>query len=129
MISGKIEAEIAALPFEEGPDFLRDLGLDETGLARLIRASYRMLGLITFFTVGEDEVKGWTLREGASALEAAGKIHSDIARGFIRAEVFGFEDLMQAGHAQALKEKGLLRLEGKEYSVQDGDCIYFRFNV
>jgi len=129
MISGKIEAEIAALPPEDGADFLKDLGLSETGLARLIQASYQMLGLITFFTVGEDEVKAWTLQEGTPAIEAAGKIHSDIARGFIRAEVFHYDDLIQHGNAQTLKEKGLIRLEGKDYAVQDGDCVYFRFNV
>ncbi len=129
IISGKIESEIAALPPEEGLLFLEELGLKETGLARLIRASYKMLGLITFFTVGEDEVKGWTLHEGTPAVEAAGKIHSDIARGFIRAEVFHYEDLVTQGSAQAIKEKGLLRLEGKQYIVKDGDCMYFRFNV
>ncbi len=129
IISGKIESEIATLPPEEGALFLEELGLKETGLARLIRASYKMLGLLTFFTVGEDEVKGWTLNEGTSAVDAAGKIHSDIARGFIRAEIFRYQDLVEQGHAQAIKEKGLLRLEGKDYRVQDGDCIYFRFNV
>ncbi len=129
MISGKIESEISALPLEEGTLFLEELGLKETGLARLIRASYKLLGLITFFTVGEDEVKGWTLHKGTPAVEAAGKIHSDIARGFIRAEVFRYPDLVEYGTAQAIKEKGLLGLEGKDYRVQDGDCIYFRFNV
>lgn len=129
IISGKIESEIAALPPDEGALFLEELGMKETGLARLIRASCRMLGLMTFFTVGEDEVKGWTLHEGTPAVEAAGKIHSDIARGFIRAEIFHYSDLAREGSAQAVKEKGLLRLEGKQYIVQDGDCIYFRFNV
>jgi len=129
IISGKIESEIAALPPEEGALFLEELGLRETGLARLIRASYQMLGLITFFTVGEDEVKGWTLHKDTPAVEAAGKIHSDIARGFIRAEIFRYRDLVEHGSAQAIKEKGLLKLEGKEYRVQDGDCVYFRFNV
>lgn len=129
IISGKIESEIAALPPDEGALFLAELGMKETGLARLIRASYKMLGLITFFTVGEDEVKGWTIKKGTTAVEAAGKIHSDISRGFIRAEVFRYQDLLEQGTAQAIKEKGLLRLEGKEYPVQDGDCIYFRFNV
>lgn len=129
IISGKIESEIAALPPEEGFLFLEELGLKETGLARLIHASYKLLGLITFFTVGEDEVKGWTLHKDTSAVEAAGKIHSDIARGFIRAEIFKYQDLAEFGSAQAIKERGLLRLEGKDYPVQDGDCIYFRFNV
>ncbi len=129
IISGKIEAEIATLPPEEGALFLEELGLKETGLARLIHASYKMLGLITFFTVGEDEVKGWTLLKETPAVEAAGKIHSDIARGFIRAEIFRYQDLVEQGSDKAIKEKGLLRLEGKDYPMQDGDCVYFRFNV
>lgn len=129
IISGKIEAEIATLPPEEGALFLEELGMKETGLARLIHASYKMLGLITFFTVGEDEVKGWTLLKETPAVEAAGKIHSDIARGFIRAEIFRYQDLLEQGNDKAIKEKGLLRLEGKDYLVQDGDCVYFRFNV
>ncbi|MFY9269245.1 MAG: redox-regulated ATPase YchF [Candidatus Manganitrophaceae bacterium] len=129
VISGKIESEIASLSQEEAVLFLRDLGLSEPGLARLIRASYRLLGLMTFFTVGEDEVKAWTIRNGTPAVEAAGEIHSDIKRGFIRAEIFSYADLIRLGSAQAIKEKGLLRLEGKEYVVQDGDCVYFRFNV
>ncbi|HEY5599535.1 MAG TPA: DUF933 domain-containing protein, partial [Candidatus Manganitrophaceae bacterium] len=128
-ISGKIESEIALLPPEEGALFLKEIGLAEPGLNRLIRASYRLLGLITFFTVGEDEVKGWTIHQGTPAVQAAGKIHSDIERGFIRAEVFRYEDLIRFGAPQAIKEKGLLRLEGKDYVVQDGDCVYFRFNV
>ncbi|VAX30829.1 GTP-binding and nucleic acid-binding protein YchF [hydrothermal vent metagenome] len=103
--------------------------MKETGLARLIRAAYKLLGLMTFFTVGEDEVKGWTIHKNTPAVEAAGKIHSDISRGFIRAEVFHYQDLVTQGDAQGIKEKGLLRLEGKEYLVQDGDCMYFRFNV
>lgn len=129
MISGKIESEIAALPPEEGREFLEELGMKETGLARLIQASYKLLGLITFFTVGEDEVKGWTIHENTSAVEAAGEIHSDIARGFIRAEIFSYQDLVEQGSDKAIKDKGLLRLEGKNYLVQDGDCVYFRFNV
>lgn len=129
IISGKIESEIATLDAEEGAMFLEELGMKETGLARLIRAAYKMLGLTTFFTVGEDEVKAWTIHKNTSAVEAAGKIHSDISRGFIRAEVFAYQDLVDQGNAQAIKEKGLLRLEGKDYRVQDGDCMYFRFNV
>lgn len=129
MISGKIESEIAALSPEEGAEFLEELGMKETGLARLIRASYRLLGLLTFFTVGEDEVKGWTLHKETPAVEAAGEIHSDIARGFIRAEIFSYQDLAEQGSDKAIKDKGLLRLEGKNYLVQDGDCVYFRFNV
>lgn len=129
MISGKIESEIALLSAEEGAAFLKDLGLAEPGLSRLIRTSYRLLKLVTFFTVGEDEVKGWTIDQGTPAVQAAGKIHSDIERGFIRAEIFRYQDLIELGSAQAIKEKGRLRLEGKEYLVQDGDCVYFRFNV
>ncbi len=129
MISGKIEEEIAALSPEEQVAFLSDLGLSEPGLSRLARAIYRLLGLVTFFTVGEDEVKAWPIRQGTRAVEAAGKIHSDIQRGFIRAEIFRYADLMKHGSARALKEEGLLRLEGKEYVVEDGDCVYFRFHV
>lgn len=129
VISGKIESEISLLSPEDGMMFLKEIGLSEPGLSRLIRAAYRLLGLVTFFTVGEDEVKAWTIRKGTSAVKAAGKIHSDIERGFIRAEIFRYDDLIRCGSAQAIKEKGLLRLEGKEYLVQDGDCIYFRFNV
>ncbi|MFQ5781289.1 MAG: redox-regulated ATPase YchF, partial [Nitrospiria bacterium] len=129
IISGKIESEIAALPPEEWEAFLKELGLDASGLSRLIHAAYRMLGLITFFTVGEDEVKGWTVRTATPAVQAAGKIHSDIERGFIRAEIFRYQDLIAHGSPQAIKGKGLLRLEGKDYPIQDGDCAYFRFNV
>lgn len=129
LISGKIEAEIAALPQEEQMAFLSDLGLLQPGLSRLAQAIYRLLGLWTFFTVGEDEVKAWPIHRGTRAVEAAGKIHSDIQRGFIRAEVFRYEELLKHGDARALKEAGLLRLEGKEYVVEDGDCIYFRFHV
>lgn len=129
MISGKIESEIALLSPEDGKVFLQELGLSEPGLARLIRSSYKLLGLLTFFTVGEDEVKGWTIHQKTPAVQAAGKIHSDIERGFIRAEIFRYDDLIELGSAQAIKEKGRLRLEGKEYLVQDGDCVYFRFNV
>lgn len=129
IISGKIEAEIAALPPEEWEAFLNELDLSESGLSRLIRASYQMLGLLTFFTVGEDEVKGWTIRNETPAVQAAGKIHSDIERGFIRAEIFRYQDLIEHGSLQTIKGKGLLRLEGKDYLIQDGDCTYFRFNV
>jgi GTP-binding protein YchF len=129
VISGKIEAEIAALSPEEQVVFLNDLGLSQPGLSRLAQAIYRLLGLITFFTVGEDEVRAWPIQKGTRAVEAAGKIHSDIQRGFIRAETFRYADLIKHGSARALKEEGLLRLEGKEYVVEDGDCIYFRFHV
>ncbi len=128
-ISGKIEAEIAALSPEEGALFLEELGIPESALPRLIHAAYQMLGLVTFFTVGEDEVRAWTLQKGTRAQSAAGQIHSDIERGFIRAEVTAYSDVIEHRTQQAIKEKGLLRLEGKDYLVQDGDCIYFRFNV
>ncbi len=129
MISGKIEAEMAVLSPEERKELLEAWGLAESGLARLSRAAYALLGLITFFTVGKDEVKGWTIQKGTAAVEAAGKIHSDIARGFICAEVFKYEDVIAQGHPRAMKEKGLLRLEGRDYLIEDGDCVYFRFNV
>ncbi|MEK7286759.1 MAG: redox-regulated ATPase YchF [Nitrospirota bacterium] len=129
LMSGKIEAEIAALSPEEGALFLSELGISESGLPRLIHASYELLGLATFFTVGEDEVRAWTLPKETRAVESAGLIHSDIQRGFIRAEVTAYKDVMEYKTPQAIKEKGLLRLEGKEYLVADGDCIYFRFNV
>lgn len=129
VISAKIESEVASLSPSEGEAFLKELGLSETGLSRLIAAAYRLLGLVTFFTAGEEEVRAWTLREGTSAAAAAGKIHSDMERGFIRAEVMRYQDLIDLGGAHAVREKGLLRLEGKEYRVQDGDVIYFRFHV
>ncbi|HET6369643.1 MAG TPA: redox-regulated ATPase YchF, partial [Nitrospiria bacterium] len=129
IISGRIEAEIAGLSPEEGELFLREMGLSETGLSRLITAAYRLLRLRTFFTAGEEEVRAWTILAGTSAAEAAGKIHSDIERGFIRAEVMRYEDLISLKGANAVREKGLLRLEGKEYQIQDGDVVYFRFHV
>ena len=129
LISGKLEAEIAALAPDEGMEFLKELGISESSLPRLIHVSYRMLGLVTFFTVGEDEVRAWTINAGTRAVDAAGLIHSDIQRGFIRAEVTAYKDVVAYKTPQAIKEKGLLKLEGKEYIVQDGDCIYFRFNV
>lgn len=127
VISGKVEQEIAALPVEERRIFLADLGMKESGLDRLIRAGYALLGLITFFTAGEEEVRAWTVVRGAKAPEAAGKIHSDMERGFIRAEVFRYSDLISAGSPAAVRERGLLRLEGRDYVVQDGDVLYFRF--
>lgn len=125
----KIEAEIAELEDEEKREFLEDLGLQQSGLDRLIRAGYRLLGLITFFTAGTPEVKAWTVKQGTKAPQAAGKIHTDIERGFIRAEVTSYDDLMASGTQLIAKEKGLVRLEGKDYVVQDGDVVYFRFNV
>ncbi len=129
VICGKTESEIAALAPEERPEFLESLGLKEPGLDRLIREGYGLLGLITFFTVGEDEVKAWTISKGTKAPQAAGKIHSDFERGFIRAEVVHYGDLVNLGSWNAAKEKGVLRQEGKEYVVADGDCMLFKFNV
>lgn len=128
-ICAQIEAEINELPEEDRKEFMQDLGIKESGIARLARAAYDCLGLISFFTVGEDEVRAWTVRKGATAPEAAGKIHSDLERGFIRAEVFNYEDLRELGSPAKVKEKGLLRVEGKDYVVRDGDIINVRFNV
>jgi len=128
-ISAKVEAEIAELDGEDKALFLAELGLKESGLDRLIRAAYKLLGLQTFFTAGEKEVRAWTIRRGTKAPQAAGVIHSDFERGFIRAEVVSYDDLVAAGSLAAAREKGLLRLEGKDYVVQDGDVMHFRFNV
>lgn len=128
-LAALIEAEIEELPAEEREEFLQDLGLTEPGIARLARSAYHALDLISFFTVGSDEVRAWTVRRGSTAREAAGAIHSDIERGFIRAEVADHKDLLREGSLTALKEKGLLRIEGKDYLVQDGEVIHFRFNV
>ena len=119
----------AELEEEEKALFLEELGLEESGLEKLIKASYSLLGLISYLTAGEPEVRAWTIRKGTKAPQAAGKIHSDFERGFIRAEIVSYEDLMACGTHAAAKEKGLVRLEGKEYVVQDGDIILFRFNV
>jgi GTP-binding protein YchF len=126
---GKAEMEIAQMEEAEQSEFLNMLGIKEPARARLIKAIYELLDLIAFFTVGEDEVKAWTISRGTSAQEAARKIHSDIARGFIRAEVVSFDVMKEQGSWNAAKDKGLARLEGKEYIVQDGDCINFRFAV
>lgn len=128
-VCGNIEAEISDLPAADAQAFLNDLGFTEPGLNRVIRDTYRIMNLISFFTVGEDEVRAWTVQRGTSAQKAAGEIHSDIERGFIRAEVVGCDSLIAAGSLAACKERGQLRLEGKEYVVQDGDVINFRFNV
>ena len=124
-----MEAEIAELDAEEKKMFLDDLGVAESGLDRLVKASYTLLGLISYLTSGEDECRAWTIRRGTKAPQAAGKIHSDFERGFIRAEVVSYDDLMACGSMAAAREKGLIRSEGKEYIVQDGDIILFRFNV
>lgn len=128
-ICGRIEMEIAQLSAAEAKAFLDDLGIAEPALHRLIRISYDLLGLISFLTAGEDEVRAWTIRRGMNAQKAAGKIHSDIERGFIRAEVVSYEDFMAGGSMAAARDKGQLRLEGKTYEVKDGDIINFRFNV
>ena len=129
VVCAKIEAEIAQLDEEEKSIFLSELGLGQSGLTRLIEASYELLGLISFLTAGEKEVRAWTIVKGIKAPQAAGKIHSDIERGFIRAETVQYDDLMAAGTYAQAKEKGLVRLEGKEYVVKEGDIILFRFNV
>lgn len=128
-LCGKIEMEIAQLPADEASAFLDDLGIAEPALNKLIHLSYELLGLISFLTAGEDEVRAWTIRKGTIAQKAAGKIHSDIERGFIRAEVVAYDDFIAHGSMAAAKEKGLVRLEGKTYEVKDGDMINFRFNV
>jgi hypothetical protein len=128
-VSAPIEQEISTLPPDEQKDFLADLGLSEPSLDRVTRASYDLLGVISFFTVGEDEVRAWTIRRGTKAREAAGAIHSDIERGFIRAEVVHCDDLIRLKTMAACRDAGLLRLEGKEYVMRDGDVAHFRFNV
>jgi hypothetical protein len=129
VVCAKIEAEIAMLSEEEKPEFLASLGLEMSGLDRIIRAAYDLLGLHTYFTAGEKEVRAWTIRKGAKAPEAAGAIHSDFEKGFIRAEVMKYDDLVKFGSEQKVKEAGKLSIEGKEYVVQDGDVMLFRFNV
>lgn len=128
-VSAKVESEIAELAEEDAKEFLAELGLAESGLDKLIKASFSLLGLMTFLTAGEQEVRAWTIVSGTKAPQAGGKIHSDIERGFIRAEIVSFDDLVAAGSQNAAREKGVVRLEGKEYVMKDGDVTYFRFNV
>ncbi|HVO29229.1 MAG TPA: redox-regulated ATPase YchF [bacterium] len=128
-ISSKIESELATLPLEERAAFLADLGLPEPGLNKLIRAGYHLLGLQTYFTAGEDECRAWTIPVGCKAPQAAGVIHTDFERGFIKADTAGFEDFKRLGSLKAMKDQGLLRSEGKEYVVKDGDIMEFKFNV
>ena len=128
-VCAEIEAEIAELDGEDKEMFLSDLGIEESGLDRLIKASYSLLGLISYLTAGPKEVRAWTITKGTKAPQAAGKIHSDFERGFIRAEIVSFDDLMACGTMNAAKEKGLVRSEGKEYVIADGDIVLFRFNV
>lgn len=129
VVSSRIESELQELPPEERGEFLASLGLEEPGLNRLIRAGYRLLGLQTFFTAGEKEVRAWTIPVGATAPQAAGEIHSDFERGFIRAETVGWDDFERVGSVKLAREQGLMRSEGKDYVVRDGDIMLFRFNV
>jgi len=128
-ICGQLEAELSSLPDEERGEFLREMGLTESGLVRLTREAYALLNLITFFTAGEIESRAWPIPKNTKAPQAAGKIHSDMERGFIRAEVYRYDDLLACGSEAKVKEKGLFRLEGKEYIIQEADIVYFRFNV
>ncbi|MDY0235784.1 MAG: redox-regulated ATPase YchF [Gudongella sp.] len=130
VVSAEIEEEISQLPEDERVEFLNDLGLSESGLDQLVKASYRLLGLISFLTAGEPESRAWTIKKNTSAPQAAGKIHSDIEKGFIRAEIIAYDDLIaHGGNLASAKEKGLVRIEGKEYIMKDGDVVHFRFNV
>ena len=128
-ICAKFEEEVADMDSEEKLAFLNEIGLSNSGLDRMLQTGYRLLGLISFFTVGKDEVRAWTIKSGTPAPQAAGKIHTDFERGFIRAETVAFEDLKSCGNMNGAKEKGLVRSEGKEYEVKDGDVLLFRFNV
>lgn len=129
VVCAQIEAEISELDADEKAEFLADMGLTESGLDKLIKASYHLLGLISFLTAGEDECRAWTIKEGTKAPQAAGKIHTDFERGFIKAEVVSYDHLMEYGSLSAAREKGVVGMEGKEYVVKDGDVILFRFNV
>ena len=128
-ICAEVEAEISGMEPDEKEIFLSEMGLSESGLDRLITACYDLLGLISYLTAGKQEVRAWTIKKGTKAPQAAGKIHTDFERGFIRAEVVAYNDLMECGSMTAAKEKGLVRSEGKEYVMQDGDIVLFRFNV
>ena len=129
VVCAAIEEEIAQLEDEEKKEFLKELGLEKSGLDKLIQASYSLLGLISYLTAGPQETRAWTIKKGTLAPQAAGKIHSDMERGFIRAEVISFDDLMACGSIAAAREKGLVRVEGKDYLMKDGDVVLFRFNV
>lgn len=129
VVSAKIEEELSSLEEEEKAEMLKEYGIEEPGLHKLIHASYKLLGLLSFLTAGSDEVRAWTIKQGTKAPLAAGKIHTDIERGFIRAEVISYDKLIECGSEVAAKEKGYYRLEGKEYIMQDGDIVLFRFNV
>jgi len=129
VICAQLEAELVALPLEERGDYLRSLGVSTSGVDQLIKSAYHLLGLMSFLTAGEKQVRAWTIPHGTRAQTAAGTIHSDIERGFIRAEVIGYDELIAAGSYAVARDKGLLRLEGKDYIVREGDVVYFRFNV
>lgn len=129
VICAQLEAELVALPIEERLDYLNSLGVTSSGVDRLIKSAYHLLGLMSFLTAGEKEVRAWTIPQATRAQQAAGVIHSDIERGFIRAEIVGYQDLLRVGSYAAAREQGLLRLEGKDYLMQEGDVVHFRFNV
>jgi GTP-binding protein YchF len=129
ILYGQLEAEISTLPIEDRAEFMKEAGLTESGLVRLTKTAYELLGLITFFTAGEVESRAWAIRKGLKASEAAGKIHSDMERGFIRAEVYHYDELVACGSEAKVREKGLFRLEGRDYIIKEGDVVYFRFNV
>ena len=129
MICAKIESELAELNDDDKNAFLKDLGIPESGLDQLIKKTYSLLGFATFFTAGSDEVRAWTFKKGMKAPQCAGIIHTDFERGFIKAEIMGYDDLVKYGSEKEVKENGKVRLEGKEYLMQDGDICYFRFNV
>ncbi|MCU0489548.1 MAG: DUF933 domain-containing protein, partial [Anaerolineales bacterium] len=128
-LQGKLEMDLVQLPPEDAELFMAEYGIEELGLQRVISLSYDLLGLQSFFTVGEDEVRAWTIQRGTPAVEAAGAIHSDLQKGFIRAEVVRYEDLVSLGGLSEARQKGKLRLEGKEYIVQDGEIVHIRFNL
>ncbi|UCD79875.1 MAG: redox-regulated ATPase YchF [Desulfobacterales bacterium] len=129
VVKGKLEQELAQMPAEEAAEFLNEFNIGESAMDRVIRRSYDLLGLISFFTVGKDEIRAWTIKRNTPAVEAAGAVHSDMEKGFIRAEVLAYDDLMEAGSYAEARKKGTVRLEGKTYEVKDGDIINFRFNV
>ena len=129
VISAQIEQEISELSDEEKGEYLESLGLSESGLDKIVRASYSLLGLMSYLTAGEKETRAWTIKKGTKAPQAAGKIHTDFERGFIKAEVVNYKDLLDNGSLSAAREKGLVRMEGKDYVMQDGDVVLFRFNV
>lgn len=129
VVSAKVEEELASLPEEEKNIFFEELGIKESGLDKLVRAGYKLLGLISYLTAGEKETRAWTIKEGTKAPQAAGKIHSDFEKGFIRAEIVPYETLLECGNYNNAKEKGKVRSEGKDYVIKDGDVVLFRFNV